>query len=411
MWSRLDFVPLVVGIVLCGGIDALSLAEAPAAGPESAESIVARLVAAARIYDKREMRTASDQLVQKGHAAVPGLRSILGDVDDNVRWQAVVALGRIGRPAAMESVPELIAACGDRDADVRGAAAVSLGLLRVKTARDAVSRLRRDGQPMVRSNAWWAWWQLTGDKRAVRQLVLLLSSKDWLASGHASEHLAAVGTAAVPFLVERLSVGPLRSRRLVGETLRRMGPRAEKAIPKSLRLLDSDDSQMAAIAARILGGQGPLAVSGLSDCLESPREHTRRLAVVALGEIGTASGAASDRLSKGLRTATGQELLQLVTALGRIGAAADVAVPGLVVALRNENQDVRAATCEALGRIGLRSRPVVEGLAQLAKSDPVEFVRLAAGNAEITLRPATDGASMFGDRSQLNQRPLAKGKP
>ena len=215
MWSRLDFVPLVVGIVLCGGIDALSLAEAPAAGPESAESIVARLVAAARIYDKREMRTASDQLVQKGHAAVPGLRSILGDVDDNVRWQAVVALGRIGRPAAMESVPELIAACGDRDADVRGAAAVSLGLLRVKTARDAVSRLRRDGQPMVRSNAWWAWWQLTGDKRAVRQLVLLLSSKDWLASVHASKHLVVVGTAAVPFLVERLSGGPLRSRRLV----------------------------------------------------------------------------------------------------------------------------------------------------------------------------------------------------
>ena len=101
----------------------------------------------------------------------------------------------------------------------------------------------------------------------------------------------------------------------------------------------------------------------------------------------------------------------MVTALGRIGAAADVAVPGLVVALRNENQDVRAATCEALGRIGLRSRPVVEGLAQLAKSDPVEFVRLAAGNAEMTLRPATDGASVFGDRSQLNQRPLAKGKP
>ncbi len=411
MWSRLTFVQAVVGIVLCGGVDASSLAEGPAAEFESTESIVVRLVAAARIYDKREMRIASDQLVQKGHAAVPGLRSILGDADDNVRWQAVVALGRIGRPAAMESVPDLIVACGDRDADVRGAAAVTLGLLRVKTAREAVSRLRRDGQPMVRSDAWWAWWQLTGDKRAVRQLVSLLSSKDWLASGHASEHLVVIGTAAVPSLVERLSGGPLRSRRLIGETLRRMGARAEKAIPKSLRFLDSDDPQMAAIAARILGGQGAVAVSGLSDRLDSPREHTRRLSVVALGEIGAASGAASGRLSRGLRTATGQELLQLVTALGRIGSVADVAVPGLVVALRNENQDVRAATCEALGRIGLRSRPVVEGLAQLAHSDPIEFVRLAAGNAQMTLRLTTDGASVFGEGSQLKQHPPAKGKP
>ena len=91
--------------------------------------------------------------------------------------------------------------------------------------------------------------------------------------------------------------------------------------------------------------------------------------------------------------------------------SAGVAVPGLVVALRNEDQDVRAATCEALGRIGLGSRPVVEGLAELAQSDPIEFVRLAAGNAQMTLRPITDGASAVGERSQLKQCPLGKGKP
>ena len=409
MWSCRHFVMVV--IVLCGGVDVSLLAEVSAADVESTETIVARLVAAARIYDKREMRVASDQLVQRGTAAVPGLRSILGDVDDNVRWQAVVALGRIGHPAAKGAVPELVVACRDPDADVRGAAAVALGRLRARTARAAVGLLRLDVQPMVRSDAWWAWWQLTGDKRSVTQLVSLLSSKDWMASGHASEHLAAIGTAAVPQLVKRLSGGRLKSRRLAGETLRRMGPRAEKAIPELLRLLDRDDPKIAAISARVLGAQGVAAVAGLSDCLDSPRKHTRRLAVVALGEIGAASGTVCCRLSRELKVATGQELLQLVTALGRIGPTAGVAVPGLVVALRNEDQDVRAATCEALGRIGLGSRPVVEGLAELAQSDPIEFVRLAAGNAQMTLRPITDGASAVGERSQLKQCPLGKGKP
>jgi len=408
MWSRRPFVSAVVVLVLCGGVDVSLLVEVSAADVESTETIVSRLVAAARIYDKREMRAASDQLVQRGTAAVPGLRSILGNVDDNVRWQAVVALGRIGHPAAMESVPELVVACRDRDADVRGAAAVALGRLRARAAREAVGPLRLDGQPMVRSDAWWAWWQLTGDKRAVTQLVSLLSSKDWLASGHASEHLAAIGATAVPQLVERLSGGRLKSRRLAGETLRRMGPRAGKAIPKLLRLLNADDQKVAAISARVLGGQGVAAVSGLSDCLDSPRKHTRRLAVVALGEIGAASGIVCCRLSKELRVATGQELLQLVTALGRIGSTAGVAVPGLVAALGDENQDVRGAACEALGRIGLRSRSVVDGLEKVAQSDPIDFVRLAARNAQKTLRNNPDRV-LFGERLRSGKRETEKG--
>ncbi|GIS59714.1 MAG: hypothetical protein CM1200mP2_19390 [Planctomycetaceae bacterium] len=36
--------------------------------------------------------------------------SVVDDVDDNVRWQAIAALGRIGRPAATVSIPLMTAA-------------------------------------------------------------------------------------------------------------------------------------------------------------------------------------------------------------------------------------------------------------------------------------------------------------
>ena len=386
--SRLSWLALA-GVTLWGSVPGDMLA----AEAESAQEIVSRLVSASRIYDKRQMRTASDRLVKIGAAAVPGLRSVLDDVDDNVRWQAIAALGRIGRPAATGSIPEMTAACGDLDADVRGAAAVALGRLRVKRAAAvrAVELLRRDEQPMVRADAWWAWWQVTGDRTAIGELVELLSAKDWLASSHASEHLSDIGAPAVRVLVRVLSSESSGDRLQAAETLRRMRSGAAAAVPQLLRLVDGDNPQAAAAAARALGAQGNGAVDGLRRCLDSPLDHARRLAVVALGEIGAAASPAAPQLAGRLETARGRELLQLITALGRIGAKASVAVPRLVVVLQHRDQDTRGAACQALGRIGSDTFGVVAALEKVARTDTVDFVRRAAKRAHVTIRQKPAG--------------------
>ena len=380
--GRLSWLALL-SVAVCGAVPNVTLA----AEVESVGEIVSRLVSASRIYDKRQMRSASERLVEIGAEAVPGLMSVVDDVDDNVRWQAIAALGRIGRPAATVSIPLMTAACADRDADVRGAAAVALGQMRVKeeAAVRAVRLLRRDEQPMVRADAWWAWWQATGDRKAITELVDLLSAKDWLASSHASHHLSTVGSPAVKVLVEKMIAGPSRDRRQVAETLRRMGPRAVTAIPKLLRVLDGKDRHVAAAAARVLGTQGAAAVIGLRDRLDAPRADTRRLAVVALGEIGPPASSAAAKMAGRLEFVEGRELLQLVTALGRIGSKATVAVPGLVVILKHSHRDSRGAACEALGRIGSAAHGATEALSAVAEGDPVDFVRRAAqrANAEI----------------------------
>ena len=390
--GRLSWLALL-SVALWGGVPKVTLATET----ESVRDIVSRLVSASRIYDKQQMRTASDRLVKIGAAAVPGLMSVLDDVDDNVRWQAIAALGRIGRPAATVSIPEMTAACADLDADVRGAAAVALGRMRVKreAAVRAVGLLRRDEQPMVCADAWWAWWRVTGDRKAIPELVELLSSKDWLASSHASRHLSTVGSPAVKLLAEKMIAGPTRDRRHVAETLRRMGPRAVTAIPGLLRVLDGEDRHVAAAAARVLGAQGAAAVNGLRERLDAARAHTRSLAVVALGEIGPPASSAAGKLAGRLESVDGQDLLQLVTALGRIGSKADVAVPGLVAILKHSHRDTRGAACEALGRIGSVTHGATEALAVVAQRDPVDFVRRAArrANAEITRQRADQVAA------------------
>ena len=68
----------------------------------SAKFQVDRLMSAARLYDEQEMKDAIESIVSIGSPAIPELRPALKDFDDNVRWQAIIAMGRIGEPARGE---------------------------------------------------------------------------------------------------------------------------------------------------------------------------------------------------------------------------------------------------------------------------------------------------------------------
>ena len=75
---------------------------------------VDRLTRAARVYDEREMNRAASALARIGRAALPALAKLLDDVDDNVRWQAIVATNRIARN---DDTTQQILARGTKDAD------------------------------------------------------------------------------------------------------------------------------------------------------------------------------------------------------------------------------------------------------------------------------------------------------
>lgn len=371
-----------------------------AAEPETVQHVLQRLVAAARIYDKRQMASASNQLIRMKGEAVPQLVAVLDDVDDNVRWQAIVALGRIGRPEAVSATSRLVDACRDLDADVRGAAAVALGRLEARSSETIVALrlLRNDEQPMVQADAWWALWRLQHERGAVDALVKLLTSKDWLATSHASRHLAAIGHAAVPGLFKTLADSDQAHGRQAAETLRRMGPRAAAAIPSLLQLLRGNNPQSAVAAARVLGAQDKAAVAGLVSCLEAQNRHSRLLAIVALGEIGPAAAPAVPRLSSKLDNAEGRELRLLAEALGRIGCGTTEGVVGLVRLLDHENQDTRGVACQALGRIGVAAGIADRRLERLARQDPVDFVRRAAVRARANIHLRGSVADVAGPR-------------
>lgn len=84
-----------------------------------------------------------------GSVAILALILALKNVDDNVRWRAVSALGEIGDPLA---IPALIATLKDTDHTVRRRAVASLGKIGVSlepTALLSSERLKPDDKYRV----------------------------------------------------------------------------------------------------------------------------------------------------------------------------------------------------------------------------------------------------------------------
>tara|TARA_B100000029_G_scaffold246723_1_gene243671 strand:+ start:835 stop:2112 length:1278 start_codon:yes stop_codon:yes gene_type:complete len=358
----------------------------------SAERVVARLVAASRIYDKRAMAIASNRLVEIGHAAIPALLSRISDVDDNVRWQVAEAIGRIGQPSDGPTRSALVRACSDGDADVRGAAAVAVGQLRVpgQGARAAIQRLLTDPQPMVRADAWWAWWELTGDRRSPGVLQGLLTHSDWLANAHASGHLARIGRPAVGGLMSMIERKPGRAGRLAAETLRSMGRLPGKDLLTLERLLSSTDPSVVRSTGRVLGAQGAAGVPILSRALSHPLPDTRQAAVVALGDIGSEAAPVVRQLTTALRSSQGVARIRVVETLGQIGPSARPAMSALLELAAVSDADTRGAVCRSIGRIGAPGSQdensvvhsqAVALLKRLKQDDRVDVVRRAAAAA------------------------------
>jgi HEAT repeat protein len=350
---------------------------------QTARQLVGQLIAASRIYDQRQMAVASNQLARIGKPAVAALIEALDDVDGNVRWQAIVALGRIGAPDATVAIRSLVKALDDIDPDVRTSAAAALGKLKGREPYvvQSLRPLTTDPHGQVRCAAWWALWKLADDQQAMGQLIQLLADKDWMVNQAAGKYLAMIGAPAVIPLTSALKESPQQGQAAAAESLAQIGVAAQPAVVVLQPLLTHDQAAVATAASRALGRIGPAALPALLQELTRNHPQSRLLAIEAIATMGPQGAAAVTALIKRLNHPDQQTRRVSIKALGAIGPAAQAAVPELVKLLAADDADLRGATCQALGKLGSSASSAQQRLEQLASQDPVDFVQRAARQA------------------------------
>jgi len=109
------------------------------------ERVLEPLIAQLRSDEFKE--DATDALVELGQPAMETLVKALKDKDENVRKQAVIALGRIQDPAAIDALIEMLQ---DRDWFTRLTAAAALEKIGDERGRDAIKPLLRDPDLVVK---------------------------------------------------------------------------------------------------------------------------------------------------------------------------------------------------------------------------------------------------------------------
>jgi len=169
VWSFEPAAVFRAGMFLAvGGVAAL-IAGRPAAPP--VQTGTRTLIPLLRSRSPERRYEAAIALGRTGDpAAVPALENALSDPDPGVRWMALEALGTIGAPA----LPVLTHLLGSDDIDLRWGAAVALGEI--------------------------------GDPAAVGPLASVLEDPDRYVRTRAALALAAIGAPALPSLADRPTV-------------------------------------------------------------------------------------------------------------------------------------------------------------------------------------------------------------
>jgi len=93
------------------------------------------------------MEDATDALVNLGEPALPGLIKALKDKEELVRKQAVIALGRIKSPEAIDPLIEMLQ---NKDWFTRLTAAAALEAIGDERGREAIKPLLKDGDMVVK---------------------------------------------------------------------------------------------------------------------------------------------------------------------------------------------------------------------------------------------------------------------
>jgi HEAT repeat protein len=338
----------------------------------------------------RGRAAAADLVLGRGElvtACVAALRKTLADGSAIVRAEAVVALGRIGAPAAPAG-PELVAVLsGDAD-EARKRAAVAVGLVRAEAtlAVPSLTAALHDPTPEVRAAAAAALGEYgEAAAEAVPVLVALLQDREEEVRSAAAAAVNKIGVLcdeSTRVLVEGLASEDTVTRARTAEALGVIGEAAEVAAPALVEALEDDNDRVRATAVEALGKMGEavadLAVPKLVRLLRDEDSWVRALAAEAIGQMGEAAEDAAPALLRSLRHPNPLVRANAAEALGRLKAEDTRAA--LEAACGDDDPGVRAKAVGALAGIGPPtpdSTKVVLG----CLTDPDPQVRAAAIDA------------------------------
>jgi HEAT repeat protein len=212
----------------------------------------------------------------------PAVEMLIDSLKGNVRWYAILALGEIGDPRAVEP---LIACLRDTSPFVRQVAANALGKIKDSRAVEPLVDALRDPDGTVRKNAAEALGK-SSCLQAVDPLINALRDRNEAVKESAAEALGQLGdTRAVKPLIELLYTSKWWSIRC--SVVRALGQiRDPEAVTALVSILDDPDEDVGRSLVYSLSKIGTPAVEPLIMALRSPDTIVRARAVAALGEIG-----------------------------------------------------------------------------------------------------------------------------
>jgi len=276
----------------------------------------------------------------------------LDDPNPSVQHGAVVALGRQGRPEAIEELakPKIFHSSSPQ---IRWAAVTAIGRLGDYKTIDLLLKAAEDPEWIVRTEAVAELMVKVKDiiarkdVRLARILIYMFSLDNEEIVNLATEGFQELGTASLDCLHEALRNPSPNIRANTALTLGRM--RAAASIPYLLELLQDDDAVARAAASEALGQIGDkVSVEPLVLMIQDNVEKVQEAAVTAL--VGFGKAATMPLLNAITRERDKYALRAFLKCLGLIGDPK--AVPALISYLRSSYFIVRQAAVAALVRFG-----------------------------------------------------------
>ena len=308
-------------------------------------------------------RITAYELGRSGSAvAVPGLIKALEDEESEVRFAAIIALGRIGSEAEA-AVPALVSLLQAREANVCTEAAAAIGKIGLRTEVSIPGLVEAlQAREDCREAASLALYRIGED--AVPALRPLLKHADDKVRFAAAIRLATLGEKTTDLadvlldsLDQSVSYEAIRS-------LGRLESTADRAVPSLLAILQNNDRYWSN-AALAIGNIGSSAVPGLISLLDEDDEVILTRALFALGQIGPAAQSAIPALRPLLQSQSEEIQLLAAITLAEVGAEADTVLPVLVPALQIDISEVRDTVASAIGRLGPAATSAVPDLIQV----------------------------------------------
>lgn len=344
--------------------------------------------------------TAVDAIAEQGAKALPKIRELL-KVKAAAYWACLI-IAQMG-PEAAEAVPELTEALKHESPDVRLEALLALGEIGKKSepATGAILQvLAEDKFPHVRVAAAYALASIEpANAEAKKALEAAQQDKDLLLQLMSSWALTKLdagnkeyATKAVELAIAALNSND-ESMRSAGARILTEMPPTERPIVGELLMKAIKQNGGAALVDNLVeatAALGPSVVEKILPSLDKP--EIRKVTLRVFAHLGPGAAAAVPALIKAIENPSKQPAdlefkREAQFVLGQIGPAAKDAVPALQQSLKSDNEEIRGSAAFSLGKIGPESRDALPALREMMQKDSSERLRRLAVWTVLRINP------------------------